>query len=304
LGYWGGTSLTSACHITVAGDGRPMVTMGTVDISGTRTTMAQVAAEEFGLSIGDVHVVMGDTKSSAFSDAAAGSRVGRTMAAAVVEASRDALAQLRRRAAEKLQCKAEEVTYASGVFRAPEPGNATISLGELMQATLTEGAIVGRGVSTRLPLGVEIGAHVCDVEVDTDTGQVTVLRYTAFQDVGRALNPAAVEGQIEGSVAQGLGWALTEGFDYDANGRLRNASLLDYRMPTALDLPPIECVIVETPVPDAPYGLRGVGEVPIVPPAAAVANAIARATGVRVGHMPMSPERVLRALKGEAFGKI
>ena len=151
-----------------------------------------------------------------------------------------------------------------------------------MQATLTDGAVVGRGVSTKLPLGVEIGAHVCDVEVDTGTGQVTVLRYTAFQDVGLALNPAAVEGQIEGSVVQGLGWALTEGFDYGPDGRLRNASLLDYRMPTALDVPKIDCVIVETPVPNVPYGVRGVGEVPIVPPAAAVANAIARAIGVRL----------------------
>jgi len=166
-----------------------------------------------------------------------------------------------------------------------------------MQATLTEGAIVGRGVSSKLPLGVEIGAHVADVEVDPETGQVTVLRYTAFQDVGLALNPTAVEGQMEGSVVQGLGWALTEGFDYADNGRLRNASLLDYRMPTALDVPRIDCVIVECPVPGVPYGVRGVGEVPIVPVAAALANAIARATGVRVTKMPMTPERVLAALE-------
>ena len=304
LGYWRGTSMTSACHITIAGDGRPMVTMGSVDLSGTRTTMAQVAAEQFGLSIDDVHVVMGDTKSAAFSDAAAGSRVGRTMTAAVVEASRDALEQLKARAAEKLQCGVGDVTYSAGVFGTQNAGGASIALADLMKATLTEGAIVGRGVSTKLPLGVEVGAHVCDVEVDTDTGQVTVLRYTAFQDVGKALNPTAVEGQIAGSVAQGLGWALTEGFDYDSQGRLRNASLLDYRMPTALDLPPIECVIIETPVPNVPYGVRGVGEVPIVPPAATVANAIARAVGVRIGHMPMTPERVLRAIKGEAFGKV
>lgn len=303
VGYWRGTSMTSACHVTVAGDGRPMVTMGTVDISGTRTTMAQVAAEEFGLSIDDVHVAMGDTKSAGFSDAAAGSRVGRTMAAAVTEACRNAIGQLKQRAAEKLQCAPEEVSYASGIFGTSKPGGASITIGQLMKATLTEGAIIARGVSTKLPLGVEIGAHVCDVEVDTDTGQITILRYTAFQDVGRALNPTAVEGQIEGSVAQGLGWALTEGFDYDAKGRLRNASLLDYRMPTALDLPPIDCVIIETPVPNVPYGVRGVGEVPIVPPAATVANAIARAIGVRVTHMPMTPERVLRALRGKAFGK-
>ena len=297
LGYWRGTSMTSAGHITIAGDGRPMVTMGAIDLSGTRTTMAQVVAEEFDLPIGDIHISTGDTKSVGYSDGAAGSRVARTMTAALVEASRDALAQLSRRAAEKLQCRTEDLGYARGVFRSHKVGGPAISLAELMQATLTDGAVVGRGVSTKLPLGVEIGAHVCDVEVDTATGRVTVLRYTAFQDVGLALNPAAVEGQIEGSVVQGLGWALTEGFDYGPDGRLRNASLLDYRMPTALDVPVIECVIVETPVPNVPYGVRGVGEVPIVPPAACVANAIARATGVRLTRMPMTPERVLRALE-------
>jgi len=300
LGYWRGTSMTSAGHITIAGDGRPMVTMGAIDLSGTRTTMAQVVAEEFDLPIGDIHISTGDTKSVGYSDGAAGSRVARTMTAALVEASRDALAQLSRRAAEKLQCRTEDLSYARGVFRSHKVGGPAISLAELMQATLTDGAVVGRGVSTKLPLGVEIGAHVCDVEVDTATGRVTVLRYTAFQDVGLALNPAAVEGQIEGSVVQGLGWALTEGFDYGPDGRLRNASLLDYRMPTALDVPEIECVILETPVPNVPYGVRGVGEVPIVPPAACVANAIARATGVRLTRMPMTPERVLRALEAAA----
>ncbi|MFT5508921.1 MAG: xanthine dehydrogenase molybdenum-binding subunit, partial [Hyphomicrobiaceae bacterium] len=175
---------------------------------------------------------------------------------------------------------------------------ASISLAEIMQATLTDGAILETGVSTKLPLGVEVAAHVADVEVDTDTGQVTVLRYTAFQDVGRALNPTAVEGQIEGSVVQGLGWALTESFDYGDDGRLRNASMLDFRMPTALDVPPVEAVIIETPVPDVPYGLRGVGEVPIVPVGGCVANAVARAIGARVPQMPMTPERVLKAVKG------
>jgi xanthine dehydrogenase molybdenum-binding subunit len=297
LGYWRGTSMTSAAHITIAGDGRPMVTMGAVDVSGTRTTMAQVVAEEFGVPITDVHIQTGDSKSVGYSDPAAGSRVARTTTAALVEAARDCLGQLRRRAAEKLQCAPDDLDFADACFRV-RSGGAAITLSELMQATLTEGAIVGRGVSSKLPLGVEIGAHVCDVEVDTDTGLVRVLRYTAFQDVGLALNPAAVEGQIEGSVVQGLGWALLEHFDYAPDGRLRTASLLDYRMPTALDVPRIDCVIMETPVPGVPYGVRGVGEVAIVPPAAAVANAIARATGVRIAQMPMTPERVLRALHG------
>jgi len=300
LGYWRGTSMTSACQISIAGDGRPMVTMGSADISGTRTTMAQVAAEQFQLAIGDVHVAMGDTKSVGYSDGAAGSRLARTMAAAVVEASTKALDVLRSRAARLLQADPGALTYAKGTFRQAASSGSEISLAEIMQATLTEGAIIETGVSTKLPLGVEVGAHVADVEVDSETGQVTVLRYTAFQDVGRALNPAAVEGQIEGSVVQGLGWALTEGFDYGADGRLRNASMLDYRMPTALDVPPIDTVIIETPVPDVPYGLRGVGEVPIVPVAGCIANAIARAIGTRVTEMPMTPERVLRAIRQSA----
>jgi CO/xanthine dehydrogenase Mo-binding subunit len=294
LGYWRGTSMTSAAQLMLMGDGRATVTMGTVDLSGTRTTMAQVAAEELGLALEDVHVAMGNTKTSAYSDAAAGSRVGRTMAAAVVEACRDALGQLRPRAAQRLQVAEDDVSYEHGTFRA---GGASITLRDLMRQTLTEGAIIGRGVSTKLPFGVEVGAHVVDVEVDPETGQVTVLRYTAFQDVGRALNPAAVEGQMQGSVVQGLGWALTEAIDYDEAGRVRNASLLDFRLPTALDVPSIDCVIIETPVPGVPYGLRGVGEVPIVPVAGAVANAIRRAIGVRVTSMPMTPERVLAAIK-------
>jgi xanthine dehydrogenase molybdenum-binding subunit len=304
LGYWRGTSMTSAAQVTVAGDGRLMVNMGSVDLSGTRTTMAQVAAEEFQVPLSDVHVFMGDTKSAGYSDAAAGSRVGRTMAAAVVDACRDALDQLKRRAAEKLQTAPEAVSYSVGVFRTERPDGPTIGLFDLMRATLSDGAVIGRGVSTKLPFGVEVGAHVCDVEVDPDTGQVTILRYTAFQDVGKALNPTAVEGQIEGSVVQGLGWALTEHIAYAPDGRVLNASMLDYRMPTALDVPPIECVIIEVPVPGVPYGLRGVGEVPIVPVAAAVGNAVRRAVGVRMTEMPMTPERVLRAIKGEAFGRL
>ena len=298
IGYWRGTSMTSACHVTVSGDGRVMVTMGSADISGTRTTMAQVAADQFEIPVGDVHVQMGDTKSAGYSDGAAGSRLARTMAAAVVEASGKAMDELRRRAGNLLQSDPASLTYHDGVFRVA-PDGASISLAEIMQTTLTDGAIIEQGISTKLPLGVEIGAHVCDVEVDTETGQITVLRYTAFQDVGKALNPTAVEGQIEGSVVQGLGWAISEGFDYDDQGRLRNASLLDYRLPTALDVPPIKSVIIETPVPDVPYGLRGVGEVPIVPVAGCVANAVARAIGARVTHMPMTPERVLDAIQSK-----
>jgi xanthine dehydrogenase molybdenum-binding subunit len=295
VGYWRGTSMTSACQIAVANDGRPMVTIGAVDISGTRTAMAQVTADQFQMTVDDVYVATGDSKSVGFTDISAGSRIARTMAAAIVEASGKVLNELRLRAAGFLQANPKDLVYSRGIFHDIHGTGAGISVAEIMQATLTQGAIIAQGSSTNLPLGVEVGAHVCDVEVDQETGRITVLRYTAFQDVGRALNPMAVEGQIEGSVAQGLGWAISERFDYADNCCLRNANLLDYRIPTALDVPAIESVIIETPVPDVPYGLRGVGEVPIVPVAACVANAVARATGIRMTHMPMTPERVSRA---------
>jgi CO/xanthine dehydrogenase Mo-binding subunit len=144
--------------------------------------------------------------------------------------------------------------------------------------------------------GPTFATHIVDVEVDPDTGKVTILRYTAVQDAGTAIHPSYVEGQMQGGVAQGVGWALNEEYVYDDAGHLVNASLLDYRMPTSLDLPMIETVIVEVPNPGHPYGVRGVGEVPIVPPPAAIANAIYHATGLRMNVLPMSPARILDAL--------
>jgi CO/xanthine dehydrogenase Mo-binding subunit len=148
--------------------------------------------------------------------------------------------------------------------------------------------------------GPGFGVHIVDVEVDLETGKVSILRYTAVQDVGTAIHPAYVEGQLQGGAAQGVGWALNEEYIYDDRGRLLNASLLDYRMPTALDLPMIDTVLVEVANPGHPYGVRGVGEVPIVPPAAAIANAIYHATGVRMAELPMSPARITAALLSQA----
>ena len=273
-----------------------MVTMGPVDLSGTRTTMAQVVAEEFGLP-SRTSTSHGRLQSVGYSDGAAGSRVARTTTAALVEASRDALGQLA--GAPPRSCSARPTSSTMPAASSAAPGRRRRDLAGRADAGDADRRRRRRPRRVHeLPLGVEIGAHVCDVEVDTETGLVTVLRYTAFQDVGLALNPAAVEGQIEGSVVQGLGWALSEGFDYGADGRLRNASLLDYRMPTALDVPKIDCVIVETPVPNVPYGVRGVGEVPIVPPGRRRRQRHRARHGVRMTRMPMTPERVLRALQG------
>ena len=144
--------------------------------------------------------------------------------------------------------------------------------------------------------GPGFATHICDVEVDRETGHVKILRYTAVQDVGRAIHPSYVEGQIQGGVTQGIGWALNEEYIYDKKGRLDNPGFLDYRVPVASDLPMIDAVIVEVPNPRHPFGARGVGEVPIVPPMAAVANAVRSAIGIRMRDLPMSPPKVRAAL--------
>ena len=160
----------------------------------------------------------------------------------------------------------------------------------------TGGPVVGRATVNPAGVGSAFGLHVVDVEVDPDTGKVEILRYTALQDVGKAIHPGYVEGQIQGGAAQGIGWALNEEYFFDAQGTMLNSTFLDYRMPTALDLPMIDTVIVEVPNPGHPYGVRGVGEVPIVPVMGAVANAIHAAIGVRMSDLPMSPGRVVKAL--------
>ena len=177
-----------------------------------------------------------------------------------------------------------------------------MTLAEVAQQTgRGEEAIMAYGSNsetfTTVALAPNAAAHVVDVEVDTDTGQVQILRYTTFQDVGLCVNPAQVEGQMQGGATQGIGWALSEVCAFDERGVLQQAHLLDYRIPTSLDVPSIETNVLENPSPDHPYGIRAVGQVPIVPPAAAVANAIYRATGVRLQELPMTPERLYRAMR-------
>ena len=200
------------------------------------------------------------------------------------------------RAAELWGVAAEDVRAESGVFYGPDGKTETFAQ---LAAQLTKPLTAAVSV---YPSGYGPGfaVHIVDVEVDLETGKVEILRYTALQDVGKAIHPAYVEGQLQGGATQGIGWALNEEYVYDERGRLLNASLLDYRMPTALDLPMIDTVLVEVPNPGHPYGVRGVGESPILPPAAAVANAIAQATGVRMDELPMSPPKVLAALTNNA----
>ena len=218
----------------------------------------------------------------------------------VDEATDEVIETLKSRAASIWGIDVEAVEWRDGAVH-PAGSNA----GEFDPLTLPELAMKAEGTGGPITAAVSkntsghmgvVGAHMVDVEVDPETGNVKILRYTASQDVGRAIHPAYVEGQIQGGVAQGIGWALNEEYIYDNNGRLDNAGFLDYRIPVASDLPAIDAVIVEIPNPKHPYGVKGVGEIPLVPPLAAIANAIADASGKRLYELPMSPPKVLEAL--------
>jgi CO/xanthine dehydrogenase Mo-binding subunit len=299
-GFWFNAGNQSSATVNIHTDGTVSVVTGSVDIGGSRASMAMVAAEVLGCDINDVRPLIGDTDSIGFTDGTGGSRVTVATGLAVYEAAHDALRQLKERAARLLEAKPDEIEFANGTFR--KNGSAHLTLAQLAgRLARTGGPVVGRAALDATSAVGNTFATVCvDVEVDPDTGKVQILRCTIAQDAGRALHPSYVEGQAQGGVAQGIGWALNEEYVYDQTGQLRNAALLDYRMPTCLDLPRIETLIVEVPNPNHPLGLRGVGEVAIIPPMAAVANAIYRAIGVRMTELPMSPPRLLRALLTKA----
>jgi CO/xanthine dehydrogenase Mo-binding subunit len=221
---------------------------------------------------------------------------------AVIEAAADVRRQLCERAAAVWEVDAERVVWEDGEARLKgESDQAPLTLAELAQnAGRTGGPISGRAALTARGVGMGFGAHICDVEVDPETGRVEVIRYTAVQDAGRAIHPSYVEGQMQGGAVQGIGWALNEEYVFDSDGKLENPGFLDYRIPVASDVPMIDTVIVEVPNPKHPYGVRGVGEVPIVAPIPAVVNAVYAATGVRFRDLPLSPPKVLAGLDGES----
>jgi xanthine dehydrogenase molybdenum-binding subunit len=294
--FWGNWGAESSSTISVNGDGTVSLTVGSVDITGTRTSLAMQVAETLGLALDQVRPTVGDTATVGFAEVSAGSRTTMATGVAVVKAAHDVIDQLRARAALLWEVPVEQVAFEGGALIKRAGAVERMSFRELAaQLPETGGPVTGVGNVNVQDWGGTFGAHIADVHVDPETGKVTVLRYTAVQDVGRAIHPAAVEGQIQGGTAQGIGWALYEGYAYDANGLLRNPSLLDYKQPTALDVPAIEVVIVEDPYPKHPFGVRGVGETPIVPPPAAIAAAIYRATGARVEELPMTPTRILKA---------
>jgi len=293
-GFWFNIGLKSSAAANVNPDGTVTLIEGSTDIGGTRTSVAMQLAETLGIAAEDVLPQVADTDSVGYTDVTGGSRVTFATGLAAYQVGLDLRQQMAERAAMLWDVPAKKVKFADGVFS--NNGNS-ITFKELAgKLHETGGGVVGRATVDPQGSTNAFGAHLVDVEVDPETGKVTILRYTAIQDAGKAVHPSYVEGQMQGGAAQGIGWALNEEYYYDQAGRMRNASYLDYRMPTALDLPMIETIIVEVPNPDHPYGVRGVGETPIVPPPAAVAAAIYRATGVRMRELPMSPPKLWAAM--------
>ena len=303
-GYWFNGGGESSATMEVNADGSVLVATGSPDIGGSRASMAIMAAETLGVDYDNVRAIVADTGSIGYTHVTGGSRVTFATGMAVVETTKIVIKDLCRRAAMIWDIDPDAVVWEGGYAR-PAGENA----GKFQPLSLRE--IAGKAAQTGGPItaahSVNAGGQApgfstqfCDVEVDPETGRVTILRWVAAQDVGRAIHPAYVEGQIQGGVAQGIGWALNEEYVYNAKGQLDNPGFLDYRCPVASDLPMIEAVLVEVPNPAHPYGAKGVGEVNICPPMAAIANAIENAIGRRLSELPMSPPKVLAAIEAGA----
>ena len=297
-GFWFNFGSNSSATVHINEDGGATVMTGSPDIGGSRASMALMAAEELGIDVYRITPVVADTESVGFTDMTGGSRVTHATGMAVIEACRKVVADLRARAAKIWGVDAEEVEWVDGRAQHVEGGRPPLTTEELADsAAQTGGPITASASLNARGAGAAFSTQVCDVEVDPETGAVTILRYTTAQDAGRAVHPSYVEGQMQGGVVQGIGWALNEEYIFDREGVMENPGFLDYRMPVASDLPMIDTVIVEVPNPGHPYGVRGVGEVGIVPPMAAVANAVYDAVGCRMEELPMSPPKVLAAIE-------
>jgi len=299
-GYWRNNTGPSSVLVIVNSDGTVSLVEGSVDLSGTRTTLAQQLAEVLGIQVEDVRPSVADTDSIGFTSNSGGSGATFKTGWAVYQAGDDVKRQLIQRAAKVWEIPEENVEYGDGVLRHKSDPELQLTFKQVAaRQNGTGGPITGRAGVNPGGVGAALATHIVDVEVDPETGKVSILRYTAVQDVGKAVHPDIVAGQIQGGATQGIGWALNEEYFFNNEGVMMNSTFLDYRMPTSLDLPMIDTVIVEVANPGHPYGVRGVGEVPIVPPMAAISNAIHRAVGVRMNQLPMSPGRVLEALWGQ-----
>ncbi|MCH8897095.1 MAG: xanthine dehydrogenase family protein molybdopterin-binding subunit [Chloroflexi bacterium] len=296
-GFWGNNTGPSSAIALVLPDGTVSLTEGSPDIGGTRTAVAQQLAEVLGIPVEDVHPQVGDTDSIGFTSNTGGSGVAFKTGIAAYTAANDVKQQMIQRAAKIWDVDVSNVEYEDGVIQHQSDPELKLTFKQLAARQIpTGGAIVGAAGVNPPGAGPVLATHIVDLEVDVETGKVEILRYTAVQDAGKAVHPSYVEGQIQGGAVQGIGWALNEEYFVSEQGQMMNSSFLDYRMPVSLDLPMIDTVIVEVANPSHPYGVRGVGEVCIVPPMAAISNAIYNAIGIRMTKLPMNPGAILEAL--------
>ena len=298
-GYWNGAGGKSSVTINVNDDGIVSLVEGNPDIGGTRTTLAMQAAEILGISAEDVHPSVVDTDSIGYNALTAGSRTTYSTGHGVIEAANLVIEEMKERISMLWECDASRIAFSEGYFNNLDAADQRLGFKEAAgKLGETGGSIAKTGtVNVRGSGGGSFATHLVDLEVDPATGKVQILRYTAAQDAGKAVHPSYVEGQFQGGAAQGIGWALNEEYYTTEDGVMLNASFLDYRMPTALDLPKIDTIIVEVPNTNHPFGVRGIGETGIVPPAPAIANALADAIGNRLYKTPMNPGRILEALE-------
>jgi CO/xanthine dehydrogenase Mo-binding subunit len=299
-GYWFNAGGESSASMHVNQDGTVVVATGSPDIGGSRASMAIMAAETLGVDYDQVRAIVADTASVGYAHLTGGSRVTFATGMAVVDTTKKIIQELCVRAAKIWDVDPDGVVWENGCAK-PASSNVgdfkPLSIREIAaKRAQTGGPIVAAAAVNPSAVAPGFATQFCDIEVDPETGKVTILRFVAAQDVGRAIHPSYVEGQIQGGVTQGIGWALNEEYIYDSKGHMENPGFLDYRIPVASDLPMIEPVLVEVPNPNHPYGAKGVAEVNICPPMAAIANAIERAVGRRLTELPMSPPRVLAAI--------
>ena len=295
-GYWPNRGFQSSVSMTVNYDGVVSLIMGSVDIGGTRASIAQQAAETLGIAYEDVKPTVVDTDSIGYTFITGGSRTCFATGMAAVNAAEDIKAQMVERAAKIWDTDKEDVEYVAGIVQHKSDEELKLTFKDLArQLATTGGAISGRSNIDPTGEGNGYAVHLADVTVDPDTGKTDVTRFTAIQDAGKAIHPSYVEGQMQGGAVQGIGWSLNEEYFFDDSGKMMNPTFLDYRMPTTLDLPMIDTVIVEVANPGHPYGVRGVGEVAICPPMAAVGNAVSAATGYRMRSLPITPGKILDA---------
>jgi CO/xanthine dehydrogenase Mo-binding subunit len=298
-GFWFNIGGESTAQVHVNEDGSVTAATGSPDIGGSRASIGMMVAEVLGVPATSVRTIVADTASIGFTHVTGGSRVTFATGMAATQAAEKVVDDLKKRAAQTWDIPVEAVEWKDGKAY-PAGSNAgafePLDLATLaLKAARTGGPLIAEVSLNAQGAGPGFGAHICDVSVDKETGHVTIERYTAIQDVGKAIHPSYVEGQIQGGAAQGIGWALNEEYIYNAKGLMENAGFLDYRVPVASDVPMIEAVLVEVPNPRHPFGARGVGEVPIIPPMAAIANAIRSATGLRMPDLPMSPPKIRAA---------